>query len=103
MNTPNSRSLQMILAGESGMLCCKSSHIGGGIDGSLTYQVVGFEGNNKVAFKWNVPFVGQNKYDSACATDAFKVTVLGGHGNQAVVIFVFGKWTTYGNNLYFEI
>ncbi|EXK78838.1 hypothetical protein FOQG_16504 [Fusarium oxysporum f. sp. raphani 54005] len=91
IDTPDSRPPQMILAGESGMLRCKSSHIGGGIEGSITYRVVGFDANNKVTFLWNVPYVGPNKFDCSCAIDAFTVKVLGGRGNQAVVVFVFER------------
>uniref|UniRef100_A0A0D2XTD3 Uncharacterized protein n=1 Tax=Fusarium oxysporum (strain Fo5176) TaxID=660025 RepID=A0A0D2XTD3_FUSOF len=53
IDAPDSRPPQMILAGESGMLRCKSSHIGGGVQGSVTYRVVGFEANNRVTFLWN--------------------------------------------------
>ncbi|KAF5640832.1 hypothetical protein F52700_3544 [Fusarium sp. NRRL 52700] len=72
--TPDQQPPQRILAGESGMLRCKSSHIGGGVDGSITYRIVGLEGRNKVAFMWSVPYVG----------------ILGGRGKEAVVVFVFG-------------
>ncbi|KAH7142529.1 hypothetical protein DER46DRAFT_542682 [Fusarium sp. MPI-SDFR-AT-0072] len=82
IDTPDSRPPQMILAGESGMLRCK---------GSITYRVVGFDANNKVTFLWNVPYVGPNKFDCSCATDAFTVKVMGGRGNQAVVVFVFER------------
>ncbi|KAH7169675.1 uncharacterized protein B0J16DRAFT_359180 [Fusarium flagelliforme] len=68
MYTPNSRPPQMILAGEN---------------------VVGFEVNNRVTFLWNVSYVGPNKFNRSCAIDAFTVKVLGGRGNQAVVVFVF--------------
>lgn len=44
-----------------------------------------------MAFRWNIPFVGQNKYDSTYIIDTFKVIVLGGHGNQAVDVFIFSK------------
>ncbi|KAH7189817.1 hypothetical protein DER44DRAFT_816193 [Fusarium oxysporum] len=70
IDTPDSRPPQMILAGES---------------------VVGFDANNKVTFLWNVPYVGPNKFDCSCAIDAFTVKVLGGRGNQAVVVFVFER------------
>ncbi|KNB04609.1 lysophospholipase [Fusarium oxysporum f. sp. lycopersici 4287] len=89
IDAPDSRPPQMILAGESGMLRCKSSHIGGGVQGSVTYRVVGFEANNRVTFLWNVTYVGPNKFDYSCAIDAFTVKVLGGRGSQAVVVFVF--------------
>ncbi|KAI1027812.1 hypothetical protein LB503_011876 [Fusarium chuoi] len=76
--------------GESGMLRCKSSHIGGGVDGSITYRIVGFEGRNEVAFMWSVPYVGANKFDACCAVSDFTVEILGGRGKEAVVVFVFG-------------
>ncbi|KAG9505066.1 hypothetical protein J7337_002032 [Fusarium musae] len=81
---------QTILAGESGMLRCKSSHIGGGVDSSITYRIVGFEGRNDVAFIWSVPYVGTNKFDACCAVSDFTVEILGGRGKEAVVVFVFG-------------
>ncbi|KAM6505438.1 hypothetical protein FSOLCH5_014655 [Fusarium solani] len=89
MDTSDSRPPQEILAGESGILRCKSHRVGMGVEGSVTYRIVGLEGRNKVTFKWNVHYLGQNKFDAACAADSFKVRVLGGHGNQAVVVFVF--------------
>lgn len=91
MDTPESRPPTEILAGESGMLRCKSSHVGAGVEGSATYQVVGYKTNHKVTFLWNVPYVGQNKFDCLCAAEGFGVRVLGGKGNQPVVVFVFGK------------
>ncbi|KAH7231804.1 uncharacterized protein BKA55DRAFT_524599, partial [Fusarium redolens] len=51
--------------------------------------VVGSEANKQVTFLWNVPYVGPNKFDCSCAIDVFTVKVLGGRGNQAVVVFVF--------------
>uniref|UniRef100_A0A0D2XLA5 Uncharacterized protein n=1 Tax=Fusarium oxysporum (strain Fo5176) TaxID=660025 RepID=A0A0D2XLA5_FUSOF len=63
---------QTILAGESGMLRCKSNHLGGGVEGSITYRVVGF---------------GTKKRSDIFLERA--VQTLGGHGNQAVVVFVF--------------
>ncbi|KAI8713949.1 hypothetical protein NCS52_01113700 [Fusarium sp. LHS14.1] len=82
-------SLTQILAGESGMLRCKSSHVGAGVSGSVTYRVVGYEESYKVTFLWSVPYVGQNKFDSLCAAEGFAVRMLGGKGNQAVAVFVF--------------
>ncbi|KAH7208601.1 hypothetical protein DER44DRAFT_660612 [Fusarium oxysporum] len=87
--TPDLQPPQTILAGESGMLRCKSSHIGGGVDGSITYRIVGFEGRNEVAFMWSVPYVGANKFDASCAVSDFGVEILGGRGKEAVVVFVF--------------
>ncbi|KAF5982000.1 hypothetical protein FBULB1_4502 [Fusarium bulbicola] len=87
---PDIQPPQTILAGESGMLRCKSSHIGGGVDGSITYRIVGFEGRNEVAFMWSVPYVGANKFDACCAVSDFTVEILGGRGKEAVVVFVFG-------------
>ncbi|KAI8411229.1 hypothetical protein FOFC_07823 [Fusarium oxysporum] len=89
MDMPDSRPPQEILAGESGMLRCQSSHRYGVITGSVSYRVVGFETNNKVTFSWNIPYVGPNKYDCCCPRDAFNIKTLGGRGNQAVVVFVF--------------
>jgi len=89
--TPDLQPPQTILAGESGMLRCKSSHIGGGLDGSITYRIVGFEGRNEVAFMWSVPYVGANKFDASCAVSDFGVEILGGRGREAVVVFVFGE------------
>ncbi|EMT69355.1 hypothetical protein ACKRZS_006463 [Fusarium odoratissimum] len=80
---------QAILAGESGMLRCKSNHLGGGVEGSITYRVVGFGPRNEVTFSWSVPYVGVNKFSAASAIPNFQVQTLGGHGNQAVVVFVF--------------
>ncbi|KAH7148128.1 hypothetical protein DER46DRAFT_514680, partial [Fusarium sp. MPI-SDFR-AT-0072] len=77
MDTPDSRPPQDILAGES---------------------VVSFEANNKVTFSWNIPYVGPHKYDCCCPRDAFNIRVLGGRGNQAVVVFVFGKLIIFGND-----
>ncbi|QGI62780.1 hypothetical protein CEK26_006739 [Fusarium fujikuroi] len=76
--------------GETGMLRCKSSHIGGGIDGSTTYRIIGFEGRNELPFMWSVQYVGANKFDACCAVSDFTVEVLGRRGKEAVVIFVFG-------------
>jgi hypothetical protein len=42
MDTPESRPPTEILSGESGMLRCKSSHMYAGIEGSVTYRVVGY-------------------------------------------------------------
>ncbi|SCN81451.1 uncharacterized protein FFM5_02825 [Fusarium fujikuroi] len=75
---------------ETGMLRCKSSHIGGGIDGSTTYRIIGFEGRNELPFMWSVQYVGANKFDACCAVSDFTVEVLGRRGKEAVVIFVFG-------------
>ncbi|EXK76630.1 hypothetical protein FOQG_18637 [Fusarium oxysporum f. sp. raphani 54005] len=80
---------QTILAGESGMLRCKSSHIGSGIEGSITYRIVGFGPRNEVTFSWSVPYVGVNRFNAASAIPNFTVNILGGRGNQAVVVFVF--------------
>ncbi|EXA30114.1 hypothetical protein FOVG_18464 [Fusarium oxysporum f. sp. pisi HDV247] len=80
---------QTILAGESGMLRCKSNHLGGGIEGSITYRIVGFGPRNEATFSWSVPYVGMNKFSAASAIPNFKVQPLGGYGNQAVVVFVF--------------
>ncbi|KAF4956898.1 hypothetical protein FGADI_3501 [Fusarium gaditjirri] len=88
--TPDLQPPQTILAGESGMLRCKSSHMGGGVDGSITYRIVGFEGRNEVTFTWSVPYVGANKFDACCAVSDFDVDILGGRGKEAVVVFVFG-------------
>ncbi|KAI7767061.1 hypothetical protein LZL87_012347 [Fusarium oxysporum] len=88
---PDIQPPQTILAGESGMLRCKSSHIGGGIDGSITYRIVGFEGRNEVTFIWSVPYVGANKFDASSAISDFAVEILGGRGKEAVVVFVFAK------------
>jgi hypothetical protein len=100
MDTSDSRPPQEILAGESGMLRCKSNHMYGAINGSVSYRVVGFEINNKVTFSWSIPYVGPNKYDCCCPRDAFKIKVLGGRGQQPVVVFVFGKLgTTFRNEL----
>jgi hypothetical protein len=98
MATPDLQPPQTILAGESGMLRCKSSHIGGGVDGSITYQIIGFEPRNKVKFVWSVPYVGVNKFDSACACPEFKIDILGGRGNQAVIVFVFSELTQPGHS-----
>ncbi|KAH7267824.1 uncharacterized protein BKA55DRAFT_556632 [Fusarium redolens] len=97
--TPDLQPPQTILAGESGMLRCKSSHIGGGVEGSITYRIVGFEGRNEVAFTWNVPYVGPNKFDASCAVSDFTVNILGGRGKEAVVVFVFGQSDTYGDSV----
>ncbi|KAH6980210.1 hypothetical protein EDB82DRAFT_539843 [Fusarium venenatum] len=88
METSESRPPQQILAGESGMMRCKSSHVYGTIDGSVSYRVVGVEMNNKVAISWSIPLVGPNKYDWSCPRDLFNIKVLGGRGNQAVTVFV---------------
>ncbi|KAH7200689.1 hypothetical protein BKA60DRAFT_582345 [Fusarium oxysporum] len=80
---------QTILAGESGMLRCKSSHMGGGVEGSITYRIVGFGLRNEVTFMWSVPYVGVNRFSAASAIPNFTVNILGGRGNQAVVVFVF--------------
>ncbi|ENH72295.1 hypothetical protein BFJ70_g12681 [Fusarium oxysporum] len=95
--TPDLQPPQTILAGESGMLRCKSSHIGGGLDGSITYRIVGFEGRNEVAFMWSVPYVGANKFDASCAVSDFGVEILGGRGREAVVVFVFGESDACGD------
>ncbi|SPJ74788.1 uncharacterized protein FTOL_04519 [Fusarium torulosum] len=89
MAPPDLQPPQTILAGESGMMRCKSSHIGGGVDGSIVYRIIGFEQRNKVKFVWSVPYLGVNKFDSACASPEFKVDILGGRGHQAVIVFVF--------------
>ncbi|KAI5455575.1 hypothetical protein BGZ63DRAFT_458668 [Mariannaea sp. PMI_226] len=89
MDTPDSQPPQEILAGESGLLRCKSHRVGMGVEGSVRYRIIGFEGRNTVTFVWNVHYLGQNKFDAACAVDSFKVRVLGGQGSQAVVVFVF--------------
>jgi hypothetical protein len=93
IDAPDSRPPLEILAGESGLLRCKSNHIGAGIEGSLTYRVVGYGANNGVTFTWNLPYIGPNKFDGNCAVDDFTVTVLGGRGNQAVVVFILSKST----------
>ncbi|KAJ4248376.1 hypothetical protein NW762_012706 [Fusarium torreyae] len=80
---------QEILAGESGLLRCKSSHIGGGLEGSIAYQVIGFKPKNMVTFSWSVPYVGMNKFGFYCSATDFTVKILGGRGSQAVVVFVF--------------
>ncbi|CEI68173.1 hypothetical protein FVEN_g12227 [Fusarium venenatum] len=80
---------QTILAGESGMLRCKSDHLGGGIEGSITYRIVGFGPRNEVKFMWSVPYIGVNKFSAASAIPDFTVHALGGHGSQAVVVFIF--------------
>lgn len=87
---------QTILAGESGMLRCKSNHLGGKIEGSITYRIVGFGPRNEVAFTWSLPYIGVNKFSAASAIPNFKVHVLGGHGNQAVVVFVLGESALHG-------
>jgi hypothetical protein len=91
---------QTILAGESGMLRCKSSHIGSGIEGSITYRIVGFGPRNEVTFSWSVPYVGVNRFNAASAIPNFTVNILGGRGNQAVVVFVFGELALYGKGLF---
>ncbi|KAF4340748.1 hypothetical protein FBEOM_5352 [Fusarium beomiforme] len=80
---------QTILAGESGMLRCKSDHVGGLIEGSITYRIVGFGPRNEVTFSWSMPYIGVNKFAAASAIPNFTVRTFGGHGNQAVVVFVF--------------
>ncbi|KAM5364592.1 hypothetical protein ACJZ2D_011448 [Fusarium nematophilum] len=89
MDTPDSKPPQEILAGESGMLRCKSSHIGRGVEGSITYQIVGYEGENRVKFVWDVPYLGANHFAGSSLADGFMVKILGGQGSQAVVVFVF--------------
>ncbi|CZR40523.1 uncharacterized protein FPRO_05423 [Fusarium proliferatum ET1] len=87
--SPDLQPPQTILTGETGMLRCKSSHIGEGIDGSITYRIIRFEGRNELAFMWSVPYVGANKFDACCAVSDFTVEVLGGRGKEAVVVFLF--------------
>lgn len=94
MDTQDSRPPQEILAGESGMLRCKSRHLGTGIEGSVTYRIISFEGDNKVTFLWNVYYLGQNKFYFSCGVGGFTVRTLGGQGSQAVAVFVFGKLTS---------
>merc|ERR1712000_758862 len=91
MDAPDSQSPQEIRAGESGMWRCKSRHIGTGIEGSVTYRIVGYGTNDRVTLTWNVHYVGPNKFHHSCATEEFTVRVLGGAGKQAVAVFVFGK------------
>lgn len=40
----------MMLGGESGVLRCQSNHVGGGVEGSITYHIVGFEQKKKVVY-----------------------------------------------------
>ncbi|CEI68176.1 unnamed protein product [Fusarium venenatum] len=46
-----------------------------------------------MAFLWNVPYVGPNKFDCLRAPDAFTVKVLGGWEIQAVVVFKQARMT----------
>lgn len=87
---------QTILAGESGMLRCKSNHLGGKIEGSITYRMVGFGPRNEVVFTWSLPYIGVNRFHAASAIPNFQVHTLGGHGNQAVVVFVLGESARHG-------
>ncbi|KAH7142514.1 acyl transferase/acyl hydrolase/lysophospholipase [Fusarium sp. MPI-SDFR-AT-0072] len=80
---------QTILAGKSGMLRCKSNHLGGGIEGSITYRIVGFGPRNEVTFMWSVLYIGVNRFSAASAIPNFTVHTFGGHGSQPVVVFVF--------------
>jgi hypothetical protein len=93
MDTPDSRPPQEILAGESGMLRCKSSHIGRGFEGSVTYRIVGYEADNRVTFAWNVHYIGTNHFGCPCMADGFMVRILGGQGSRAAVVFEFSKFT----------
>ncbi|KAF5026368.1 hypothetical protein F66182_1576 [Fusarium sp. NRRL 66182] len=90
MEIPSLQPPQTILAGESGIFRCQSSYMGGKVEGSIIYRVVGFEGNNQLTLLWNVPYVGPNSFDYSCGLCTFTVKILGGKGNQAVVVFVFG-------------
>ncbi|KAF5671888.1 hypothetical protein FDENT_10734 [Fusarium denticulatum] len=69
--TPELQPPQTILASESGMLRCKSSHIGGGVDGSITYRIVGIRREERGHVHVERP-------------------ILGGRGKEAVDVIVFG-------------
>lgn len=98
METSEARPPQEILAGESGMLQCKSSRMYGAINGSVSYRLVGVEMNNKVTISWSIPHIGPNNYDWSCPQDLFNIKVLGGRGNQAVAVFVLGELDTIFSN-----
>ncbi|KAH6949631.1 hypothetical protein DER45DRAFT_580615 [Fusarium avenaceum] len=100
MDTSDLKPPQEILAGESGMLRCKSSHIGRGVEGSVTYRIVSYEADNRVTFAWNVHYIGTNHFGCPCVADGFMVRILGGQGSRAVVVFVFTPITASGIRLY---
>jgi hypothetical protein len=82
---------QLILAGESGLWRCESRHFGSNIEGSVTYRILHETANRKVTFKWNIHYVGTNKFDHTCTMDEFGVRAFGGSGRHAVAVFVFGS------------
>uniref|UniRef100_A0A8H7TQK1 Uncharacterized protein n=1 Tax=Bionectria ochroleuca TaxID=29856 RepID=A0A8H7TQK1_BIOOC len=66
-----------VLAGESVIWSFRSAHIGGGIQGQVAYQMVGFEENASVTFHWSVHLVGTNKFTHTSSVDGFTTRVLG--------------------------
>ncbi|KAK7211668.1 hypothetical protein V2G26_018846 [Clonostachys chloroleuca] len=86
---PESPPPPYILAGESVIWSFKSTHIGAGIQGHVTYRMVGFEEDALVTFSWNVHVVSANKFCHSTTLEGFTTRVFGGAGKQGVAVFIF--------------
>ncbi|KAH6645852.1 hypothetical protein BKA67DRAFT_87911 [Truncatella angustata] len=84
---------QSIRPRESVLWQCKSTGIGRGVEGSVTYRMSGAVPHDKVRFCWKIRYFGLNHYEAAVTRDGYGVRVLGGEGDHAVVVFVFGPTT----------
>ncbi|KAI5460138.1 hypothetical protein BGZ63DRAFT_389580 [Mariannaea sp. PMI_226] len=79
---------QEILAGECGMWRIHGGRIGKQIEGSVAYQIVGYD-SNTITFSWKVYMVRSNEFQHSCTTNDFEVQVINGGGKPAIAIFIF--------------
>ncbi|KAH8788901.1 hypothetical protein F5883DRAFT_533499 [Diaporthe sp. PMI_573] len=79
---------KVVIPGSSAMWHCKSTGIGHGIDGSVTYSVTAGVPHDKVRVCWKNRYFGPNQYNSASTRDKHVIEVQGGMGSNAVVVFV---------------
>ena len=85
---------EVVGPGSSAMWHCKSTGIGHGIDGSVTYRVAAGIPHDKVRVCWKNRYFGPNQYDSESTRDSHVIEVQGGTGSNAVVIFVLSRSTS---------
>lgn len=85
---------EVVPPGSSAMWHCKSTGIGHGIDGSVTYRVAAGVPHDKVRVCWKNRYFGPNQYDSESTRDSHVIEVQGGMGSNAVVVFVLSRSTS---------
>lgn len=90
-NPSESEPPQDILAGESGIWRCQAQHVGGRIEGSVSYSIVGYEPKASVSFMWKTYALRPNEFTSACSEEDFTVQVIGGNGTPATAVFILSK------------